>query len=120
MGAEWYRCQCFNLGLCCGIRSRAVRELELSRDSAVGAVQAIEDWPGFDSSGRVIGQLRLRDRAFAVDALMWPGDVVVVVDELSQQGVEMSLAEDDHVIEQFASQRSTESLDERVLPRAVE
>ncbi len=53
----------------------------------------------------------------AIQTLMRPGDVIILVNVFTKQLIKMSLAAHNHVIESLASQRADESLDERVLPR---
>lgn len=47
---------------------------------------------------------------------MRPTDVVIILDEFSEQAVEVSLVEDDHMVEQLAANCPDKSFDERILP----
>ncbi len=61
--------------------------------------------------------LRLRNRRVAIQALMGPGDMVVLSDELPQQSLQVALAQDDHMVQKLSAKGAPESFDERILPR---
>ena len=61
----------------------------------------------------------MRYRRLAAEPLVRSRGVVVVFDELAKEPLEVALTQRDDVIEEFPPQRSDESLDVRVLPRAV-
>ena len=59
----------------------------------------------------------MRNRRVAVQALMWSCDVIILLDELSQQPFKMTLVEHDHMVEHLAPRGSDESLHDGSLPR---
>ena len=60
------------------------------------------------SAEQIVAKLRQADvalgnRAVATEALVRPGDMVAVVDELPQQTLQVALAQDDHMIQKLSA-----------------
>ena len=47
--------------------------------------------------------LRLRNRRVAIETLVRPGSMVVLLDELPQQPLQVALAQDDHMIQKLSA-----------------
>ena len=47
--------------------------------------------------------LRLQNRRVAIESLMRPGSMVVLLDELPQQPLQVALAQDDHMIQKLSA-----------------
>ena len=82
-------------------QSRIAQPLSLGRHSLIAMMQSAQDRRGDQFGGtsdRSIG-LGLGNRRVASKSLVGSGSVVVVPDELSQQSLQMALAQDDHVVQ---------------------
>ena len=77
--------------------------------SAVFADQAAENLPALDPGSNIDGAAGLAQRRFLVQALVRSMSVIVA-GELGQDVTEMPLAEDQHVVQALAPQRSHEPL----------
>ena len=93
----------------------------LRRHPFVPVMQATADGKR-DQFAWPIDWLRLLagDGSVAVQALVRSSNVIVLADEFVEQSLKMVLVQHNNVIEKFPTQRSTEPLNERVLPRASE
>jgi len=79
--------------------------LLLRRHSLIPMVQSAQDLRGDQLGGpgnRSIS-LRLRNRRVAIQALMGPGDMVVLLDELPQQPLQVVLPQDDHMVQKLSA-----------------
>ena len=68
-------------------------------------MQATEDWRGDPLGGAgdwSIG-LGLWNRRIAVEALVRPGRMVVLLYEFPQQPIQVALAQDDHVVQELSA-----------------
>ena len=82
-------------------------------------MKTTDNWRGnqFRRAGRKLG-LVVRNRSVAIQALMRPGHVVILVNVLPEQPLQVRLAQHNHVVEQPATQRADKSFNERILPGA--
>src|ERR1035437_2341954 len=60
--------------------------------------------------------IRLRNRCVAIESLVRPGRMVVLLDEFPQQSLQMALPQDDHMVQKLPAQGSHEPFNERILP----
>ena len=93
--------------------------LLLRRHSLIPMVKSAEDRRG-DQLGapddRSIG-LGLWNRRVAIESLVRPSYMVVVFDELTQQPLQVALAQDDHMIQKLSAKGAPESFDDQILSR---
>ncbi len=86
----------------------------------VPVVEASEDGDGDEHRGTSGVRWGLyRDWRLATQALVWPGNVVVLLDELPHHPLEVSLTQHDHMVQQLSAERANEPFDVRILPRAL-
>ena len=62
-------------------------------------------------------RLGVRNRRVTRQALVRPGQVIVLFDILPKQPFQMPLAQHDHMVKELSPQGSDESFNERILPR---
>ena len=63
-------------------------------------------------------RLWVRNRRVTLQALVRPGHMIILFDELLQEPFQMTLAQHDHIVKDLSPQGADESLHERILPRA--
>ena len=79
--------------------------LPLRRHPLIAMMQSAQDRRGDQPGGagdRSIG-LRLGNRRVAIESLVRPGRMVVLLDEFPQQSLQVALAQDDHVVQKLSA-----------------